>query len=151
MITEVCLSATPLRDVIFNSHSCVPVNEPSNVIFFLHSFLLLCRSDHCRGDWNGTVAGWLFSCHILPVAVTQPLFSGPWINSVTKERSAALARPEREEALGDYTRWSQAQQNHLLPSWAVIKFKGLRSRVSLIGRACPVTITVQTVKAGIFC
>lgn len=50
VITEVCLSATPLRDVIFNSHSCVPVNEPSNVIFFLHSFLLLCRSDHCRGD-----------------------------------------------------------------------------------------------------
>lgn len=49
VITEVCLSATPLRDVIFNSHSCVPVNEPSNV-FSLHFFLLLCRSDHCRGD-----------------------------------------------------------------------------------------------------
>lgn len=44
VITEVCLSATPLRDVIFNSHSCVPVNEPSNVIFFYIRFFFFAEA-----------------------------------------------------------------------------------------------------------
>lgn len=150
MITEVCLSATPLRDVIFNSHSCVPVNEPSNVVFFTFVSSSLQKRSLPRGlKWHG--GGLIILLPHPAGGCDTAIISGPWINSVTKERSAAPARPEREEALGDYTRWSQAQQKHLLPSWAAMKFKGLRSRVSLIGRVCPLTITVQTIKAGIFC
>lgn len=44
VITEVRLSATPVRVVILILISCMLENERSNMVFFPR------RSDHCRGD-----------------------------------------------------------------------------------------------------
>lgn len=85
-----------------------------NETCFAFFFFPLWRSNHYEEDRNGTVVGWLPSCHILLVDVTQPLSWGLWINSATKERSLDPARPEKEDS-GDYTWGSQRRENHLLP------------------------------------
>lgn len=75
------------------------------------------------------------------------IISGLWINSVTKERSAAPARPESGGS-GDYEgEWDRAHTSSAGLSLA--EFKGLRSTVSLIEGVYPMTIRVQVIKAGI--
>lgn len=59
----------------------------------------LWRSDHCRRDWNGTVVGWLFSCHILPAAVTRPLSQARGLIQ-SQRRGHWLLPGLREETLG---------------------------------------------------
>lgn len=59
----------------------------------------LWRSDHRRGDWNGTVVGWLFSCHIPPVAVTWPLSQARGLIQ-SQRRGHWLLPGLREETLG---------------------------------------------------
>ncbi len=82
-------------------------------VFFFSS---LWRSDHCRRDWNGTAVGWLFSCHILPVAVTRPLSqAGGLIQS--QRRGHRLLPGLREETLGIMRGGSGARQRRLLPAF----------------------------------
>lgn len=69
------------------------------------------------------------------------IISGPRINSVTKERSLAPARPERGGS-GDYVRGSGARQKTSSSGLSAMEFKGLRSNVFLIGRVHPMTIPV---------
>lgn len=51
----------------------------------------------------------------------RAIISGPWINSVTKERSLAPARPERGDS-GDYVKGSGTRQKCLFwPFWNKIQ------------------------------
>ena len=57
------------------------------------------QSDHCCWDWNGTAAGWLFSCHRLPVAVTWPLSQACGLIQ-SQRRGHWLLPGLREDTLG---------------------------------------------------
>lgn len=82
-----------------NSHFIFCRISEATCFLLLLIFFPLWWSDHCRGDWNGTVVCWLFSCHILPVAVTWPLSQARRLIQ-SQRRGHWLLPGLRDETLG---------------------------------------------------
>lgn len=131
------------RCIILILFSCTLENERSNIFFFLW------QSDGSCEYWNGIVVGWLFSCHILPLAVRGPLSQARGLIQ-SQRRGHWLLPGLREETLGIMWR-GVGQGENVFFSLSAIKFEGLSSTVSLIMGARPMTILVQSTKSGIPC
>lgn len=108
-MNEVCPSATSVRIGILILISCMLENEGRNM------FLSVVKRPLLRGlKWHG--GGLIILLPHTASGCDTAIISGLRINSVTKERSLAPARPERGDS-GDYVRGSGARWKCLLPAF----------------------------------